>query len=125
MKKLLPLLLLLLAPLLANASASRTIDADALASSSHAFTLTLPAVTGTLMASAGIVQAAPTGSCNGSTTSFTLANTPGAAATLGLYLDGMLLTQGAGKDYTISGTTITLATACATGQLLWAVYSKY
>ena len=124
MKLYLPLLLLL-APLTAWASASRTIDADALASSSHATTVSMPAVTGTAMVSAGLVQAAPTGSCNGSTTSFTLSTAPNAAATLGLYLDGLLLTQGSGKDYTISGSTITLAVACSLGQSLWAVYSKY
>lgn len=70
------------------------------------------------------VQEAPSGTCNGSTTSFTLANTPVSNAAVMLHLDGMILTQGAGKEYTISGSSITLATACASGQSLWAVYTR-
>lgn len=61
--------------------------------------------------------------CNGSNTSFTLSNTPTANAILQLHLDGALLAQGSGLDYTISSTTITLATACAKGQRLIAVYA--
>lgn len=123
--KLLPLLLLLLAPLYAGASATRTIDADALTSSSHATTVTLPVVTGTAMVSVGIVQEKPSGNCNGSNTSFTLAFTPVAGSTVTLSVSGTTLNQGSGQDFTISGATITLASACAIGQSLWAVYSKY
>lgn len=71
------------------------------------------------------VQETPSGSVNDANTSFTLANTPPANSAVVLTLDGLLLTQGAGKDYTISGATITMATAPATGQILWAVYHKY
>jgi hypothetical protein len=77
-----------------------------------------------LMTSAGIFQEIPSGTVNGSTTAFTLANTP-LAATLIVRLDGRTLIQGAGKEYTISGTTITMATAPATGQDLYASYSKF
>jgi hypothetical protein len=61
--------------------------------------------------------------CNGTATSFTLANTPTASAIVQLHLDGLILRQGSGKDYTISGSSITLATACATGQQLYAIYA--
>lgn len=119
------LLLLLLAPLYAGASATRTIDADALASSTHASTVTLPAATGTAMISAGFVQEKPSGNCTGANTSFTLAFTPVAGSTVTLSVSGTTLNQGSGQDFTISGATITLASACAIGQSLWAVYSKY
>lgn len=68
-------------------------------------------------------QETPTGACNGSNTSFTLANTPTSNASVSLYQSGLILVQGAGKDYTISSSTITLTTACADGQNLYAVYS--
>lgn len=123
--KLLPLLLLMLAPLYAGASSTRTIDADALISSNHANTISLPAAPGTAMISAGLVQEKPSGNCTGSNTSFTLANTPVAGLTVTLSVSGTTLNQGSGQDYTISGATITLASACAIGQSLWAVYSKY
>ena len=125
MRFLLLAILLALTPVGASASATRTIDADALISSSHATTVTLPAATGTAMISAGLIQEAPSGTVNGSNVTFTLANTPGNAATVVLTLDGMVLTQGVSKDYTISGGTITMAVAPALGQSLWAVYSKY
>jgi hypothetical protein len=60
--------------------------------------------------------------CNGSATGFTLAHTPAASLGVSLYLDGVVLRQGASKDYTISGTSITLGSACQTGQNLYAVY---
>lgn len=63
------------------------------------------------------------GTCDGSTTGFTLANTPSSNAVVSLYLDGGVQSQGAGNDYTISGSSITLATACGTGQKLYAIYT--
>jgi hypothetical protein len=75
--------------------------------------------------SAAMVQEVPSGSCNGSNTTLTLAHTPGGSASVMLHIDGLIQTQGAGKDYTISGATITLATACASGQTPYAVYSQY
>jgi hypothetical protein len=68
-------------------------------------------------------QEVPSGTVNGSNTSFTLAHTPSASSTLVLSADGMIYTQGAGKDYTISGATITFSVAPTLGQVLWAVYS--
>lgn len=68
-------------------------------------------------------QEAPTGTLNGVNVTFTLAGIPVAGAVLSLYLDGYLLTQGVGKEYTISGVTITLAAAPSAGQTFWATYS--
>ena len=108
------------------ASSTRTIDGDAIISSGHTTTWTPPAgASGALMISAGLIQEVPSGTVNGSNVTFTLANTPGVSASVILSQDGKTLTQGSGKQYTISGVTITMATAPATGQSLWAVYSKY
>jgi hypothetical protein len=104
-------------------SAVRTVDADALRSSSTATTLTLPAVTGNVMSSVGLLYEIPTGTINGTNTSFTLANTPSVTASLHLLLDGIVLIPT--TDYSISGSTITFVTAPALGQFLRATYSKY
>lgn len=106
------------------ASATRSIDANSILNPAHTITSTLPAYSGTLGTSAAWVQETPSGTCNGATTSFTLANTPTASATVVLYLDGLVMRQGSGKDYTISSAALTLSTACSTGQTLWAVYLK-
>jgi hypothetical protein len=63
-------------------------------------------------------QGTPTGSINGSNTAFTLSSTPAQAASVDLYLDGLYQRQG--TDYTISGTSITMTTAPATSQNIWA-----
>lgn len=63
----------------------------------------------------------PSGSINGSNTSFSLAHTP-KSGTLKLYLDGVRLHIGSGNDYTLSGSTITTAIGPATGSSLIADY---
>lgn len=65
----------------------------------------------------------PSGTVNGSNTAFTLANTP-TAGTVRLYIEGWRLYPGAGNDYTISGSTITMAVAPLTGERLTADYMK-
>lgn len=65
----------------------------------------------------------PSGSINGSNTSFTLANTP-VSGSEHVYLNGQLLESGSGNDYTISSATITMATAPATGERLKVSYRK-
>lgn len=60
-------------------------------------------------------QAAPTGTINGSNTSFTLSPTPTASADVTCFQNGLMLQQGAGNDYTISGATLTWLTAPASG----------
>lgn len=70
----------------------------------------------------------PTGTVNGVNATFTLANTPatgfGGVSTLELLLDGVSLESGAGNDYTISGTTITMLLVPLTGDKLRASYVK-
>ena len=63
----------------------------------------------------------PSGTINGSNTSFTLANTP-VSGTEMLFLNGILQRAGAGNDYTISGLTITYNTAPQSGDTLLCTY---
>lgn len=55
-------------------------------------------------------------------TSGTLAHTP-TAGTLRLYRGGVRIQEGAGKDYTLSGAAITLASAASVGEIFLADYS--
>lgn len=48
---------------------------------------------------------------------FTISNTP-LANSLQVYLNGLLQEEGSGKDYTISGTTITFTTAPVSGDIV-------
>jgi hypothetical protein len=64
----------------------------------------------------------PSGTINGSTTSFTLANTP-TAGSVALYKNGQRQTAGGSADYTISGATITYNAAPLTGDTLLADYT--
>lgn len=78
----------------------------------------------TVMKTANFVtNEVPSGTINGSNTAFTLANSP-TAGTVSLYLNGVRLQPGAGNDYTISGATITMLYAPATGDQLLADYRK-
>lgn len=63
-------------------------------------------------------QGAPTGTINGSNTTFTLSPTPSVAANVNCFENGLQQQQGAGNDYTISGATITYLTAPPTGAKL-------
>lgn len=65
----------------------------------------------------------PSGSINGSNADFTIANTP-VAGSERVYLNGMRCFGGSGNDYTISGTTITMATAPLSGERLIVDYRK-
>lgn len=65
----------------------------------------------------------PSGTVNGSTTSFGLANTP-LTGSEHVYLNGLLQEPGAGNDYTISGATITYLTAPVTGDKVRVSYRK-
>ena len=69
-------------------------------------------------------QETPSGSIDGSNVSFTLSYTPTANSAVQVYLDGIFQEQGSGKDYTVSGTTITFATAPSLGQALIAIYTR-
>lgn len=68
------------------------------------------------------VQETPSGTVNGSNQTFTLANTPTSNAAVLLWVDSVIQIQG--TDYTIVGATITMTVAPATGQGLYAFYTK-
>jgi hypothetical protein len=70
-----------------------------------------------------ITRETPSGTVNGSTTSFGLANTP-ISGTEMVFLNGVLQEPGAGNDYTISGATITYLTAPVTGDRIRVTYQK-
>lgn len=63
----------------------------------------------------------PSGSVDGSNTSFGLAHTPTAGTEM-VFLNGILQEPGAGNDYTISGATITYLTAPVSGDRLRVTY---
>ncbi len=65
----------------------------------------------------------PSGAINGSNTTYTLANTP-ISGSEHVYVNGLLMESGAGNDYTISGATITMLAALATGEKLRVSYRK-
>jgi hypothetical protein len=78
------------------------------------------------MAPAGfVIRETPSGTINGTNPTFTLANTP-IAGTEQVYLNGMLLEPGAGNDYTISTSTLTMLTGMIpiSGDRLRANYMK-
>ena len=54
---------------------------------------------------------------NGVTTVFSLTSTP-VTNSVQVFLNGLLQQAGSGKDYTLSGTTVTFVTAPATGDIL-------
>jgi hypothetical protein len=70
-----------------------------------------------------ICKETPSGSVNGSNTSFSLANTP-VSGSEEVYLNGLQQDVGAGNDYTISGGTITMLTAPTTGEKIRVSYRK-
>jgi hypothetical protein len=76
-----------------------------------------------LAASNFVDKEIPSGSINGSNTTFTLADTP-VAGSEHVYLNGVLQESGSGNDYTISGATITMLTAPLTGEKLRVSYRK-
>ena len=61
--------------------------------------------------------------CNGSTTAFTLSYAPTATAVVRARIDGLEQTYGGGYDFTVSSTTLTLVSACASGQTLVVSYT--
>lgn len=107
----------------ANAAATRTIDADFVASSDKTVSRTLPNANGTIMVSSGVLKEIPSGTINGSNQAFTLANTPNVTATVQVFVNGIL--QEVTTDYTISGASITMVSAPVSGQKIYVVYSKY
>lgn len=76
-----------------------------------------------LQASNFVDKEIPSGSIDGSNTSFSLANTP-VSGSEHVFLNGLLQHAGSGNDYTISGGTITMATAPLSGEKLFVSYRK-
>lgn len=70
-----------------------------------------------------VVRETPTGSVNGTNTSYTLGYTP-VSGTEQVYLNGILQEPGAGNDYTISSATITYLSAPVTGDKIRVTYMK-
>jgi hypothetical protein len=64
----------------------------------------------------------PSGSIDGVNSTFMLAHAPSPAASLVLVMNGITLREGAGNDYTLSGSTITMASAPETGTILLSWY---
>lgn len=63
----------------------------------------------------------PSGAVNGTNAVFTLADAPSPAASLMLFLNGILQRAG-GHDFTLSGSTVTFAEAPPSGSVLLAHY---
>ena len=70
-----------------------------------------------------IANEIPVGDINGANTDYELANSP-ASGTLQVLLNGIQQEPGSGKDYELSGTTITFAEAPDTGDIVMANYVK-
>lgn len=86
--------------------------------------LALSSTSGTgLTATNFVTRETPSGTLNGSNTTFTLANTP-TAGTEEVFLNGILQEPGAGNDYTISGGTITYLAAPVSGDKIRVNYRK-
>ena len=60
---------------------------------------------------------------NGTTVAFTLSSTP-VTTSVQVFLNGLLQQAGSGKDYTLSGTTVTFATAPASDDILLIHYIR-
>jgi hypothetical protein len=80
-------------------------------------------VSGGLSSANFVDKETPSGSINGSNTTFTLANTP-TTGSEHVYLNGILQESGAGNDYTISTNTITYLTAPISGDKIRVSYRK-
>lgn len=74
-------------------------------------------------ASSLVTRETPSGTINGSNTTFVLAFTP-ISGTEHVYLNGILQESGSGNDYTISGPTITYLTAPVSGDKIRVTYYK-
>lgn len=70
------------------------------------------------------VNEIPSGDINGTNTTYTLSNTP-VSGTVMLHLNGLLQQEGAGNDYTIASTTITMLSAPLTDDILLSTYLTY
>lgn len=108
----------------ANADTSWVLTTnDPITLNTTALTFSKFSSTGGLTEARMVTRETPGGTINGSNTAFTIANAL-VAGTEELYLNGVLQQSGSGNDYTISGTSITYATAPATNDTLLVSYIK-
>lgn len=106
-----------------NQAAWVSASGDVTVSNAGVFTVNNTAGSGFLKYGNMVNNETPGGTINGANTAFTLANTP-QSSSLELFLNGQLLEPGAGNDYTISGTAITMLFAPLSGDKLRAYYWK-
>ena len=71
-----------------------------------------------------VLNEAPTGAVDGVNTTFTLAYIPATASSVMLWLNGQLLTQGAGNDFTVTSQTLTMSFPPQLGDILLTMYTK-
>ena len=98
--------------LLANSGGvfgAATVTGDVTISNTGVTTINTTAGSGFLKQSNFVANETLGGTVDGSNAVFTLANTPQGGSAM-IYRDGVLLTPGAGNDYTISGTNVTFLT---------------
>jgi hypothetical protein len=100
-----------------------TMSGDATISSTGVITVSVNTSTGFLKYSGIVIGEVPGGTLNGANTAFTLAAAP-VANTEAIYYNGQRLQRGAGNDYTISGTAVTMLFAPAATDKLIADYFK-
>jgi hypothetical protein len=67
-------------------------------------------ITGDYLQESELKKEDETANCDGTTTDFTLSSSP-VSNSVQVYLNGMLMAEGSGKDYTLVGTTVSFATA--------------
>jgi len=72
-----------------------------------------------------VLNETPTGVMDGINKQFSLAHTPAISSSVMLWLNGQLLTQGASRDYTVSGSQVQIGeTRLVAGDVILAMYSK-
>lgn len=71
-----------------------------------------------------VLNEAPVGAIDGTNATFTLAHAPTSASSVMLWLNGQLLTQGAGNDFTVTSQTLTMSFPPQSGDILLTMYTK-
>ena len=110
----------------ANSAGQFKIAADAISATEIAANavgtseLASSSVTAAKLGFTAVAGESPSGTKDGSNKSFSLANTPAAASSLMLFLDGLFMTPG--THYTVSGSSLSLSEAPASDDDLRAVY---
>ena len=106
-----------------GAAAMTSITGDVTFGNTGITTVNITSGTGFLKYGVFVFNETPTGVVNGSNTAFTLAFAP-ASSSQQLFLNGQLLEPGAGNDYTIATTAVTMLFAPIAGDKLRVNYIK-